>query len=167
MPNTKTPGHFPTASETERNFYLSLIEPVTNRWMQNEVSQAHMVITMVSGANAGGAVAILAYIAQGSATTGIASPVLILVGYLLGFIASLLCAIGVYYASRRRVNMWAASVGEFYKGQRLWGGLWENPGHAWYGGPVLDALAWLSLVFFIGASAVGIAQMLCGGASTG
>ncbi len=161
---TKIIGHFPTASPEEREWYMAQIEPVTNRWMQNEVSQAHMVVTLISGANAGGAVAILAYISQlaaaGKAAKTIANPELILLGYVLGFVAALLLAICIYYASLRRLNIWTSGVGAFYKGDRLWPGLWAKQSPAWYGGKFLHVLGWVSLGCFLAASAIGITQMV-------
>lgn len=161
---TKTIGHFPTASPEEREWYMAQIEPVSNRWMQNEASQAHMVVTLISGANAGGAVAILAYISQlaaaGKAAKTIANPELILLGYVLGFVAALLLAICIYYASLRRLNNWTSGVGAFYKGNRLWPGLWAKQSPAWYGGKFLHVLGWASLGCFLAASALGITQMV-------
>lgn len=161
--NNHAAGYYPTASREEQDWYRAQIEPATSRWMQNEVSQAHMVVTLIAGANAGGAVAILAYIGQpapAGVVRAIANPDLLLLGYVCGFVTALLLAVCIYYASLRRLTIWLGRVSLFYSGKHSWRDVWAKQKPAWYGGNVLHILAWSSLLFFLAASGLGITQML-------
>lgn len=154
-------GNYAAACKDERDWYLARIEPETSRHMTNETSQAHMVITLLAGANAGGAVAVLAYIAQltSSSMQMIPNARGVLAGYAAGFIAALFLAILTYYASLRRLTRWTNRVSSFYSGGCLWRDLWNNM-TPWYGRWPLHVLGWASFLCFVDASWVGIAQML-------
>ena len=58
----KPQGHYPNASDHEKNWYLARIEPETSRLLQDASSWLQKIATILYSANAGGAVAILAYI---------------------------------------------------------------------------------------------------------
>lgn len=164
--NNHAAGYYPTAGREEQDWYRAQIEPSTSLWMQNEVSQAHMVVTLIAGANAGGAVAILAYIGQPApvgAVRAIANPDLLLLGYVFGFVTALLLAVCIYYSSLRRLTIWLGRVSLFYNGKCSWRDMWAKQSPAWYGGKMLHALAWSSLLFFLAASGLGITQMLNAG----
>ncbi|MDP1605137.1 MAG: hypothetical protein Q8L93_00570 [Rhodocyclaceae bacterium] len=161
----KTGGSFLSAGCDERDWYLARIDLETNRLMQNVASQAHTAITLVSGANAGGAVALLAYIAQLSADASQAKTIhhstIVLTLFVAGFFFALLLAVCVYYFSAFRLREWNHSVGTFYRGDTQWRGLWDGRSKMWAAVWLPHILGWLSLLFFLGGAGLGLTEMLC------
>lgn len=155
-------GYFPSAQKDERDWYVARIEPEASRLMQNEVSQAHLIITLLSGANAGGAIAVLAYMAQLAEKPAKFIPhstwVLTLFG--TGFILSLFLAVNVYYASLYRLREWSRNTGAFYRGEILWRALWESRKERWYWSRLPYLFAWASLICFLVGAGWGLRDML-------
>lgn len=159
--NQKHPGYFPDAEMAEREWYLAKIEPQSDRLLQNEITSSHAVLTILTGANAGGAVAVLAYIGQAGLGKLIPHATEVLALFIFGFMAAMFLALCLFYLAHFRVLSWVRGVSEFYDGNLSWRELWSSRrtfvGWRW----VPHVMGWLSVVLFIAGATWGIMEMLC------
>lgn len=159
--NQKRPGYFPDVEMAEREWYLAKIEPQSDRLLQNEITSTHAVLTILAGANAGGAVAVLAYISQAGLDKLIPHATEVLALFVFGFVAAMFLALCLFYLAHFRVLSWTRNVSEFYDGNLSWRGLWTSRRAFVVWSWVPHVMGWLSVVLFIAGATWGIMEMLC------
>lgn len=155
---TNNEDYFPTAGLEAKKWYLGRIEPESDRLLQNEVSSGQMVISLLAGANAGGSVAMLAYISSPTRNI-IPHSTGVLALFLAGFVLALLLAAFAYYLNLFRLDRWNSRLAAFYRGDTSWRGLWADRQVRW--ARLTELLGWLSFFCFAGGAGLGIVEIVC------
>lgn len=157
--NEGSGGNWTKADKEEREWYLSKLEAETARLLQSETSAAHAITNMLFGVNAGGAVAMLAYVSSDHAQ--IAHPYAVLTAFVLGLFMALMLAILGYYSTQTKLVRWIRGTADFYSGGTTWRALWSTrkPTRWWLDPGILHALGWLSLAAFLLGAGYGICQV--------
>jgi hypothetical protein len=152
-------GLWTKAGKDEREWYLSKIEAESSRLLQNESSAAHAMTNMLFGVNAGGAVAMLAYVSSDHAQ--ILHPYAVLIAFVAGLVLAILLAILGYYSIQTKLLRWNPGTTDFYAGHLKWRALWNTrePTHWWLRPTPLHILGWLSLFAFLYGAGFGICQV--------
>lgn len=149
--------YFHTAGPEAKKWYLGRIEPQSDRLLQNEVSSGQMVISLLAGANAGGSVAMLAYISS-PGRDPIPHSTGVLALFLVGFVVALLLAAYAYYLNLFRLVRWNSRLASFYRGDTSWRGLWADRHVPW--ARLTEVLGWLSFIFFAAGAGLGIVEIV-------
>lgn len=157
--NEGSGGFWTKADKDEREWYLSKLEAETTRLLQSESTAAHAIVNMLFGVNAGGAVAMLAYVSSDHAQ--MPHPYAVLIAFVVGLFTALVLAILGYYSTQTKLVRWIGGTTNFYSGDINWRTLWSTraPTHWWLGAAILQALGWLSLVAFSFGAGYSIYQV--------
>lgn len=157
--NEGSGGLWTKADKDEREWYLSKLEAETSRLLQSESTAAHAITNMLFGVNAGGAVAMLAYVSSDHAQ--IPHSYAVLTAFVAGLFMALMLAILGYYSTQTKLIRWIEGTASFYSGHTNWRALWStrDPTRWWLGPGILHALGWLSLLAFILGAGFGIYQV--------
>jgi hypothetical protein len=157
--NAGSGGFWTKADKDEREWYLSKIEAESSRQSQNESSAARAVTNMLFGVNAGGAVAMLAYVSSDHAQ--IPHPYTVLVAFVVGLVLAILLAVLGYYSIQTNLLRWIYRANNFYTGEVNWRALWDTRKLTrwWLGPTILHTLGWLSLFAFFFGAGFGIWQV--------
>lgn len=102
--NVGSGGYWTKADKEEREWYLSRIEPEDSRLLQNETTAAQAMTSMLFGVNAGGAVAMLAYVSSDHAQ--VPHPYTVLIAFVVGLVVALVLAILGYYSTQTMLARW-------------------------------------------------------------
>lgn len=108
--NEGSGGFWTKADKDEREWYLSKLEAETTRLLQSESTAAHAIVNMLFGVNAGGAVAMLAYVSSDHAQ--MPHPYAVLIAFVVGLFTALVLAILGYYSTQTKLVRW---IGGHYK----------------------------------------------------
>lgn len=157
--NVGSGGYWTKADKEEREWYLSRIEPEDSRLLQNETTAAQAMTSMLFGVNAGGAVAMLAYVSSDHAQ--VPHPYTVLIAFVVGLVVALVLAILGYYSTQTMLARWTGGTAKFYVGDINWRALWDTkaPSHWWLHPGILHALGWLALFSFLFGAGFGIYQV--------